>query len=78
MWKRLDAFAYKFYAMLWIRIRIGIGLQGLPIQSRIWIWIHFNQMKRNTRLFSRKFQYTVQNTENDNTYDTDEKDKTVS
>jgi hypothetical protein len=48
------------------QILIGIGIHGLPIRSRIRIFIHFNQMQR--------FQYDVQNIED---YATDERDKTM-
>jgi hypothetical protein len=58
----------------WIRIHS----QGLPISIRIRIRmrIHIHLIKPNVKLnytFSRKFAYTVQNTENYDTYDASEK-----
>jgi hypothetical protein len=39
--------------------------------------INFNQNVKKTTLFSKKFQYTVQNTKTYGNYDTDEKEKTM-
>jgi hypothetical protein len=39
--------------------------------------INFNQNVKKTTLFSRRFQYTVQNTKTYGNYDTDEKEKTM-
>ncbi len=60
------------FASLFFRIRIGI--KGMPIP----IGVNSKQMKKLLNLtFYRKFQYAVQNTENYDTFDTDERDKTL-